>query len=211
MSQEREKMLVFAGDSTTDAEKLHTLDGLGTGYVKLVHDGLIAFRPWESYRAVNAGINGNTSRDLLARWDRDVLAHAPDAVFCMIGINDVWRCLDRTVPAADLVYEEEYERNLRSMAEKCRDVPEFYFMSPFLMERTPQDEMRCMTQGYAAVMKKVAAAYGRPYLDLQEKFDEYMKSRSGLSICGDRVHPGSVGALIIARCILERAFGFGAN
>ena len=60
--------IAFAGDSTTDAGKLSTPDGLGCGYVKLVRDALFAFRSYENFRVVNAGIIGNTSADLLARW-----------------------------------------------------------------------------------------------------------------------------------------------
>ena len=48
-------------------------------------------------------------------------------------------------------------------------------------------------------------------LDTQQKFDEFMKIRSGLSICGDRVHPGSIGSLIIARCILQTTTGVGGE
>ena len=207
MEQQREKKIVFAGDSTTDADKLSTPDLIGTGYVRLVRDSLTAFRPWESYRVFNAGVNGHTSRDLLRRWEKDVLSKAPDTVFCMIGINDVWRRLDHTAPSEDLVSPEEYGENLIAMAEKSGDVKDFYFMTPFFMERNPQDEMRAMTQAYADVMCRVAQKYDRPVLDIQAEFDVYMKSRSGLSICGDRVHPASVGALLIARRIMEGVFG----
>lgn len=91
---------------------------------------------------------------------------------------------------------------------KSKAVKDFCFMTPFLMERNSQDEMRCMVQNYAQIMKKVAQKYGRAVLDIQQKFDEFMKIRSGLSICGDRVHPGSIGSLIIARCILQNKTGF---
>ena len=70
MEQQREKIIVFAGDSTTDADKLSTPDLIGTGYVRLVRDSLTAFRPWEFYRVFNAGVNGHTSRDLLKRWEK---------------------------------------------------------------------------------------------------------------------------------------------
>ena len=208
MEKQKERIIVFAGDSTTDSEKLNTFDRLGTGYVKLVHDALVAFRPEEKYWVVNAGVSGNTSRDLLARWDEDVLACSPNKIFCMIGVNDVWRRLDQTGRTADLVYEDEYEENLSKMAEKSKAVKDFCFMTPFLMERNSQDEMLCMVQNYAQIMKKVAQKYGRAVLDIQQKFDEFMKIRSGLSICGDRVHPGSIGSLIIARCILQDKTGF---
>ncbi|NLV16268.1 MAG: GDSL family lipase [Syntrophomonadaceae bacterium] len=41
---------------------------------------------------VNQGINGNTTTDMLNRFDRDVLAQAPDYVIIMGGANDIaWR------------------------------------------------------------------------------------------------------------------------
>ena len=40
------------------------------------------------YDVINKGINGETTSDILARFDRDVLASEPDAVFIMTGTND---------------------------------------------------------------------------------------------------------------------------
>ncbi len=202
----KEKVIVFAGDSTTDANKLGTDDHIGTGYVRLVYDSLTAFQPWETYRFVNAGINGNTSRDLLSRWDTDVVENRPDIIFCMIGINDVWRHLDYRGFYGDIVSLGEYEQNIKTMAEKSRAVGKLYFMTPYFMERNKQDEMRVMTERYAAVMRKVADEFSLPLLDIQAVFDKYMEYRPGQSICWDRVHPEKVGAILIAKEIL-RVFG----
>lgn len=196
-------VIVFAGDSTTDAGKTVTPDGLGEGYVKLVHDALIAFRPWAEYRIVNAGVSGNKSRDLLARWDADVMGCKPDTVFCMIGINDVWRHFDLVDSSDALSSEKEYEENLTKICEKSKGIEQFVFMYPFFMERNASDEMRVMTDSYRKVMKKVADRYNRPVLDTQKEFDEYMKSRAGQSISWDRVHPNRIGSMLLARLILR--------
>lgn len=37
---------------------------------------------------INKGNNGETTADILARFDRDVIFHAPDTVFIMTGTND---------------------------------------------------------------------------------------------------------------------------
>ena len=102
--------IIFAGDSTTDADKKATFQELGNGYVRLIFHFLRAFRPENKYHLVNAGVSGNTSRDLLARWEQDVLAKKPDVVFCMIGINDVWRHFDTFEKEGYYVSLEEYER-----------------------------------------------------------------------------------------------------
>ena len=201
MELKNKDVIVFAGDSTTDACK--GADGLGNGYVRIVRNALVAFRPCQEFTIVNAGISGNKSADLLERWDRDVTAHKPDIVFCMIGINDVWRHFDYFDPSDKFVSAETYEQNLEKICEKAKEVERFMFMLPFYMESNRADEMRTMTDQFAAVMKNVAKKYGRPVLDTQSAFDEYMKSRSGQSISWDRVHPNEFGSMLLARAILK--------
>ena len=196
-------VIVFAGDSTTDADKVTTPDGLGNGYVRLVRDALVAFRPAEQFHVVNAGIGGNTSAQLLERWDRDVMDEKPDIIFCMIGINDVWRHFDYLDLPNKWLSEEDYERNLSVICEKAKSARVFRLITPFYMERNRTDEMRVMTERYAARLHAVAQKSGVEVIDLQNEFDEYMKSRSGQSISWDRVHPGAIGSMLIARRILR--------
>ena len=192
-------VIVFAGDSTTDADKRSTADGLGNGYVKLVSDALYAFYPMENYRVVNAGVSGNTSLQLLERWERDVMSRAPDVVFCMIGINDVWRHFDRCEPLQKRISVQEYRENLSSVCEKTKGVRLFCVIPPYYMERNRTDEMRVMTEQFAAAARGVAKKYGADVLEVQPAFDEYMLGRSGQTISWDRVHPGWIGSHLIAR------------
>lgn len=200
----KEHRIVFAGDSTTDADKLATPDRLGTGYVRLVHDALVAFHPQGRYCIVNAGISGNTSAQLLERWERDVLQEKPDILFCMIGINDVWRQFDSYDALPPAFSEDAYEQHLTAMCERAADVRTLILMPPFFMERSRSDEMRVMTERYAARMRAVAHKTGRELLELQPAFDAYMKARSGLSVSWDRVHPGRIGSMLIAREVYAR-------
>lgn len=196
-------IIVFAGDSTTDADKTTMADGLGNGYVKLVSDALYAFMPKENYRIVNAGICGNTSLQLLERWERDVMSLAPDVVFCMIGINDVWRHFNRSEPFQKKISVTEYADNLSAICEKVKGVRIFCIMPPYFMERNRTDEMRVMTEEYAAAAREVAKKYRADVLDVQPAFDEYMLGRSGQTISWDRVHPGWIGSQLIMREIFR--------
>ena len=196
-------IIVFAGDSTTDADRCATADGLGNGYVKLVSDALYAFLPTENYRVVNAGVSGNTSLQLLERWDRDVMSLTPDVVFCMIGINDVWRHFDRCEPLQKRISVQEYVENLSLICEKTKGVRVFCIIPPYFMERNRTDEMRVMTEEYAAAAREVAKKFGADVLDVQPAFDEYMLGRSGQTISWDRVHPGWIGSQLIMRGIFR--------
>ena len=86
--------IVFAGDSVTDMGSEQPVgeglfDSLGTGYVRVVENLLSAFYPEIRLRITNSGVAGNSSRDLLARYQRDVVDLRPDWVSICIGINDV--------------------------------------------------------------------------------------------------------------------------
>ena len=196
-------VIVFAGDSTTDADKRNTSDGLGNGYVRLIRNALFAFHPENNFRVVNAGVGGNTSAHLLARWDRDVISCKPDVLFCMIGINDVWRHFDYLDPLDKRISEEEYAENIGKICDLAEGAREFCLMTPYYMERNRTDEMRVLTEKYAARMKEAAKKRGINVIDLQKVIDEYMQGRPGQSISWDRVHPGSVGSMLIAREVLR--------
>jgi len=60
---------------------------------------------------VNAGRGGHNSRNLLARLDRDVLAHEPTLVVVMVGTNDV-------LNHGNAVPLREYRANLLELLEK---------------------------------------------------------------------------------------------
>ena len=97
--QKAEK-LVMIGDSITDVGRAKPIgegradDALGRGYVMMVDALLGAVYPERLIRVINMGISGNTTRDLKARWQKDVLDLKPDWVSIMIGANDVWRQYD---------------------------------------------------------------------------------------------------------------------
>lgn len=204
MKNMKQYTIVFAGDSVTDADKLSTSDGLGTGYVRQVYEILNVFYPWNIYNVINSGINGHTSRDLLMRWENDVTKHNPDFVFCMIGINDVWRQLDFRGFPEDIVSPEEYEKNIGQICKNvCQNKSKLFLMTPFFMESNKADEMRLLTDVYVKSLRKVAEKYSVPVIDIQMEFDEYLKFRPGQSISWDRVHPGSLGAHKISKKIIE--------
>ena len=91
--------IVFSGDSVTDMGSANPVgeglfDNVGHSYVRIIENMLAVYYPEIKIRVTNSGISGNTSRDLLARFDRDVVDLNPDWVSICIGINDVWRQFD---------------------------------------------------------------------------------------------------------------------
>ena len=96
-------------------------DSLGQSYVRRVDNLLGALLPAYRFRITNSGVSGNTSRDLLKMFERDVIGLKPDVVSIMIGINDVWRQFDTPAAINNQVMPEEYEANLRKMIIRAKD------------------------------------------------------------------------------------------
>jgi lysophospholipase L1-like esterase len=64
--------------------------------------------------SINSGKGGDSTRDLLARIDRDCLAHHPDLVFITVGGND-------SNPAKEMA-RAEYKENLRNIIDRIRSI-----------------------------------------------------------------------------------------
>ena len=214
---EKNSTILFTGDSVTDAGRERPVgegiipglaNGLGTGYVSCIDTFLNVWYPELLLRVVNTGVSGNTSRDLLARWQTDVVELAPDYLVVCIGFNDVWRQFDSPCAPSFHVLPEEYEANLRAMVAASKDsVRQMIFLTPYYLEPLTADPMRARMDEYRALCRRVAEENGLLCIDLQEMFCDYLQHRHSSYIMWDRIHPGRIGSMLIARRFLA-AVGF---
>lgn len=206
---EKGSKIVCIGDSITDFERARPVgEGLfgaiGKSYVGIVDGLLRATDPTLHLRMINMGIGGNTSRDLAARWQTDVLDLAPDYVTVLIGINDVWRQFDSPEMVEDHVSPEEYRQTLsRLVTETLPVVKGIVLMTPYMMEPNRQDPMRARMDEYGTIVEEIATENHLPCIDLQAAFDEYFQEYHPASINWDRIHPNVAGHCIIARALLN--------
>ena len=200
-----EKVL-FTGDSITDCGRDYPLGmggGLGNGYVSLVDSTWAGAWPERMIAVLNTGISGNRVIDLEERWQRDVLAHDPDWLSVMIGINDVWRFVDDPGDPYPVTIER-YEDVYRRLLERTRPVLRgLIMMTPYLIEVNRGERMRACMDRYGAVVRRLAGEFEAVFVDVQEAFDKYLAHRPAESLAEDRVHPNRTGHMIIARAFLE--------
>ena len=124
----------------------------------------------------------------------------PDWVSVMIGINDIWRQYDSPGVLNWHVYADEYRDNLQKMMERTLPaVKGVILMSPFFMEPCREDWMRQTTDKYVKICEETAKKYNCHFINLQSAFDDYLQYRHSSYISWDRVHPGQIGSLLIAR------------
>lgn len=208
--------IVFAGDSVTDMGSTNPIgeglfDNVGRSYVRIVENMLATWYPDVFIRVTNSGIGGNTSRDLLKRFDRDVVELKPDWVSICIGINDVWRQFDSPAITSSHVSPEEYEQNVEEMILKVKDnVKGVFILSPYIIEPNSEDMMRARMNEYVAIAKKLAEKHGCRFVDFQKMYEDYCKIRHSSYIAWDRIHPNQIGATLMAKAFLKVCeFDFG--
>jgi len=201
--------LVMIGDSVTDCERARPIgEGLfgaiGKGYVAQV-DGLLgAVYPGHRIRVTNVGASGNTVRDLLGRWQSDVIDLKPQWVSVMIGINDVWRQFDLPRQPEIHVLPAEYEAGLDQLVARTRPAVEgLVLMTPFFIESLREDAMRRRMDEYGAIVKRLAAKHGAILVDTQAAFDRVLAHQHSAAIAWDRVHPNHIGHSVLARAFLD--------
>lgn len=200
--------IVFAGDSVTDMGSANPVgeglfDNVGRSYVRVVENLLAAVYPELKIRVTNSGISGDTSRSLLARYQRDVVDLHPQWVSICIGINDVWRQFDSPAMPDHACTPEEYEVNVEKMILMVKDsVKGIFILSPYYMEPNTADMMRARMDEYVAICKKLAEKYGCTFIDFQKLYADYCSIRHSSVIAWDRIHPNQIGATLMARAFL---------
>ncbi|HET6297189.1 MAG TPA: SGNH/GDSL hydrolase family protein [Kribbella sp.] len=183
------RTVVFAGDSVTDCGRRADPEGLGDGYVRDLFDDLGAGRP----RIVNAGISGNRAVDLRARWQTDVLAHEPDLVSVLIGINDTWRRYDEDDPTST----EDFEAAYRACLEPVR--ARLVLVEPFLL--AVKDEQRSWREDLdpkIEVVRRLAREYDAILVPADVEFTRQAAVVGATTLADDGVHPTSAGHRLLA-------------
>lgn len=201
--------IVFAGDSVTDmdsaqpvGEGLH--DAVGKGYVRIIENLLSACYPELFIRVTNSGVNGNTTRGLLKRFDRDVVSLNPDWVSICIGINDVWRQFDSPAILSDHVLPEEYEKNVEEMILRVKgNVKGIFILSPYIIEPNREDPMRKRMDEYVEICRRLSEKHQCIFINFQELYENYCQIRHSSFIAWDRIHPNQIGSTLMARKFLE--------
>lgn len=209
--------IVFAGDSVTDMGSTNPVgeglfEGVGKSYVRVIENMLVSWYPERNIRVTNAGISGNTSHDLLLRFERDVLNLNPDWVSICIGINDVWRQFDCPAMPECAVQPEQYAQNLTQMLTALQSktkVKGIFLLTPYYMEPNSSDPMRKKMDEYSSICRKLAKDFGCILVDFQDLYNRFLQHRHSSCIAWDRVHPNQMGATLMAKEFLSHcAFNY---
>ncbi len=184
--------IVFIGDSITAADRHRQVySPLGFGYVHFAGNLLLAKYPALDLKIVNTGVSGDTVLDLRDRWQRDCIAHRPNVLSVLVGINDVWRramepdMAERAASPAE--FEITYEQLLAQAERQCRC--QLVLMEPFLFCRDRENKVSRTLMPYLEVVRMLAKRHEAVLVPLQSQIDRQIADVPPERWSEDTVHP----------------------
>jgi lysophospholipase L1-like esterase len=202
-----EKVL-FIGDSITDCGRRNEARPLGTGYVKLFNDFLIAREPSKKVEIINKGIGGDNCVGLLNRWGDDVLRHRPDWLSIKIGINDLhWYLRDAVNGISPEKYEDAYDKILKRTREtlpRCKII----LIQPFYLSRessmaSARRSVLDLLPRYLQIVEQMSRQYKTRLIKTHDMFQNLLKYHEVDIFCNEPVHPNVTGHIAIATAVYD--------
>lgn len=197
--------IVCLGDSITQQGEAQG------GYVWLIRKYLSTV--YGGPQVINAGIGGHRSNDMLARFDRDVLAHKPDMVTISVGVNDVWHGFYDNHPLGDGprgIPLKDYRKNVEAMVEKAKAAGvKVVLISTTVIHEDLSNRENAKLVGYNAALRDIARREGALFVDLQKPFRALIRTyRSATGardnlLTVDGVHMNPAGNKVMANTILN--------
>jgi lysophospholipase L1-like esterase len=151
--------VLFIGDSITDAGRDRAGDDLGWGYAMMAAAWFTARHPGHRATFRNRGISGDRVRDLRARWAEDCLAHEPQVVSVLIGINDTWRRYTDGDPTTAEQFAADYRHVLTATRDRLDAA--LILVEPFVLPLdADQAAWRADLDPKVEVVRELAAEFG---------------------------------------------------
>ncbi|MBQ8758270.1 MAG: lysophospholipase, partial [Clostridia bacterium] len=126
--------VVFIGDSITHGGRMNMMDlnhVFGHGFQEMICARLGADNYASMPKFVNKGISGNTSAQILERYERDCLEYKPTIINLLCGVND----------ASQGMNPDETLANIEKMLQMAFGVDKnvkFILCEPFYLDVTNQ-------------------------------------------------------------------------
>lgn len=179
-------VLLFAGDSITDADHLWDPGplGLGNGYVNGIGQVLT------DKQIINSGFNGFRAIDLHRRFDRVCLEKEPDLVTLLVGVNEAGAAAEGMVTSP-----EDFRATYAAMIEAVKEKgAAMILMEPFLFSKPAYlISWRPYFDSIRRVIREVADSYGLPLILLDEDLNRMAKELGADAVTIDGIHLTKLG------------------
>jgi lysophospholipase L1-like esterase len=165
-----QKTLICFGDSLTEGV-------IGASYVDILREHLPA-----AIRVINAGINGDTTLNLLRRFKRDVVPYRPDLVVLHVGLNDLstvygwpssrayYRLIKRVpIGITPVLFARAYQRLIAEL--RRHTSAQLMLCTLTTVGEQPNDPFQAYVDAYSTIVRALAEREQLTLIDLRRAFE----------------------------------------
>ncbi|MBQ7364404.1 MAG: SGNH/GDSL hydrolase family protein [Clostridia bacterium] len=190
--------ILFQGDSITDAGRDRSnIHNLGAGYPYYAAEAIKAKYPDIEFEFINQGIGGDRAESLLARWESEAIAHDPDIISILIGVNDTWH---HSNPNDNWMKHSYFEHCYRSIltALKEKTHAKIILIEQFLLYTPDKAYFREDLAPKIEITRKLAREFADAYIPMDGLFAMASVGKEPTYWAQDGVHPTEAGAKLMA-------------
>jgi lysophospholipase L1-like esterase len=204
------KRLTIVGFGASIIEAAAQMPDKNKRWLNVLRTRLAAAFPNMDFTVINSGVGGNSVREAMARFDKDVLTHDPDWVLLDVGANN-----NSPQDPARRVPPDEVKRHLEDF--KTRIPPKtrvavittppvieeqhIYGRDPYFK---PFGGLEASVELYRVLMKDFAAENGFPLVDLAKELRRRMETDGkNCYTLTDGIHLTEAGNRLLADMVFE--------
>lgn len=140
----------------------------------------------------NAGVGGNTSAQMLARFDTDVTPFNPQVVFLMAGVNDI----------AQNVSFATFKANVEAIRAKAQGIGAALALGTLTPTSTADRKARTVQWNHW--LRKYAADNDLPLVDTYEALVDPVTGSLKVEYDADGIHPTTLGRSVLGKLVSDQ-------
>lgn len=198
-------LIVFLGDSITDAGRKESPNQLGYGYVNIFSEQLN--KQNQQLNIINKGVDGQFTEQIAQSLHPECIFLHPDYVSILVGINDIGLLVASDVSEQEKLYM--LEDSIRAYHEMLFDLSRettarIITLEPFIFPKDGAfEEWIPWQKKMSKNIRKLARNYGASFVPLQEPLEQKIQELGYDAITTDGMHLTSTGHEILASLVKE--------
>lgn len=198
-------LIVFLGDSVTDAGRKESPNQLGYGYVNVFSEQLN--KQNQQLNIINKGVDGQFTEQIAQSLHPECIFLHPDYVSILVGINDIGLLVTSDVSEQEKLYM--LEDSIRAYHEMLFDLSrettaKIITLEPFIFPKDGAfEEWIPWQKKMSKNIRKLARNYGASFVPLQEPLEQKIQELGYDAITTDGMHLTSTGHEILAALVKE--------
>lgn len=198
-------LIVFLGDSITDANRKESPNQLGYGYVNIFSEALR--QQGLEWNIINKGSDGQVTEEIAKSLHSDCIFLHPDCVSILVGINDIGLIVAAEVSEQEKLYM--LEDSIRAYHEMLFDLSrettaKLITLEPFIFPKDGlYEDWIPWQKKMSKNIHKLARNYGAYFVPLQEPLSQKINELGYDTITTDGIHLTDMGQHILAQMVKE--------